>query len=651
MNIDKHSITYFQQKIYKILVYITLYGFIPLLWFGSIFYYLSGDIIYGLIEDAAGLILLFSVLNKKLSIKSKKKIIIYTLYMFSIFLLITTGKAGAGFICIFATMIFAAIIYDYKDIMLLFLHNLIVFIILTGLLYLGLFDRFEINDYRSSWIIQMAVVNIAAYAIISLMNFIINTIQTEFLVSLSQTHYLDNVLNSIDECFMTLDMDLTITILGKKIQVLFNIDESVIGMNYSDLISMLNRHPIPQGENHENIPYLDDQLGEGQYCLYSENHLGFIYINFKKGTLFDELGEKKGYILYFLDITEKIEQAKKVIYLEDHDQLTGLFNRKYYTNEISKLYKAKEFPISVIMADINGLKLINDSFGYSVGEKVIESAAKCIKDLCPPNTMIARMEGGFFSVILPRMSLQNALLIMKDLKDETKDIRIDTIQLSMEFACSSLNNEFDQIEDILRNNNEQIYRKKITSGASIRSQTIDLIMQTLYEKNPREMHHSHRVSTICVSIGKILGLDSEELGQLRIAGLMHDIGKIGISEEILNKPGRLTIDEFAEIKKHSEIGYRILSSVPEFSQVALYVLQHQEKWDGTGYPQNLKTLDILLPARIIAIADAYDAMTRERTYKAKMSREDALIELKEKAGTQFDPTIIDKVLKHDEIFD
>lgn len=150
-------------------------------------------------------------------------------------------------------------------------------------------------------------------------------------------------------------------------------------------------------------------------------------------------------------------------------------------------------------------------------------------------------------------------------------------------------------------------------------------------------------------IGRELGLDYKEILELETAGLMHDIGKIGIEEEILNKKGRLSSDEWRIMKRHSEIGYRILSAANEFSDISTYVLHHHERWDGTGYPHKLKGEDIPLVSRIIAIADAYDAMTSQRCYKKILTKKEAVREIIENAGKQFDPYIaklfVEKVLK------
>jgi len=193
-----------------------------------------------------------------------------------------------------------------------------------------------------------------------------------------------------------------------------------------------------------------------------------------------------------------------------------------------------------------------------------------------------------------------------------------------------------------------MYRNKLSESWSMRSRTIEMLMNSLYEKSNREMLHSKRVGQICEFIAKALGLKSDIIKNLSMAGLMHDIGKIGISESILNKEGKLTNREWKEIQKHPEIGYRILSSVNEFSEIATYILEHHERWDGKGYPRGLNGEEITLYARIIAIADSYDAMTNQRSYRNGLSEQEAIDEIIRCAGTQFDPDIakvfIDQVL-------
>ena len=184
-----------------------------------------------------------------------------------------------------------------------------------------------------------------------------------------------------------------------------------------------------------------------------------------------------------------------------------------------------------------------------------------------------------------------------------------------------------------------MYRHKFIESEGMRGNIISTILNTLHEKNPREEQHSQRVSEICQNIGRAIGFSEINISKLKVVGLLHDIGKIAIEEGILNKPGKLTEQERNEIKRHPDIGYRILSSSNEMLELADCVLAHHERWEGTGYPKGLKGEAIPKVARIIALADSYDAMTSERSYRKAMSEEEALIEIRNNAGTQFDPVI------------
>ena len=188
---------------------------------------------------------------------------------------------------------------------------------------------------------------------------------------------------------------------------------------------------------------------------------------------------------------------------------------------------------------------------------------------------------------------------------------------------------------------ESMYRKKLIESQSMRSKTIQVILKTLNETNQRERIHSENVSKISRKIGETLKLDQDVLREIEMAGLLHDIGKIAIDNNLLNKPGRLTDFEFEIVKRHTEIGYHILKSADAYSSISDYVLSHHEHWDGTGYPRGLKGKEIPLVSRVITVADAFEAMTAERTYRKTISDEEALNELRRCAGTQFDPDVIE----------
>lgn len=344
------------------------------------------------------------------------------------------------------------------------------------------------------------------------------------------------------------------------------------------------------------------------------------------------------------NIQERKEQEDKLRYMSYHDQLTGLYNRRFFEEELRKLDTSENLPISVIMGDINGLKLVNDSFGHAMGDRLLERAATIIKSVCRPEDVIARLGGDEFIILLPKASSSEASQAVARIKDLISKEKIANIDISFSFGYDTKENWQQHILEVLSNAENHMYRNKLHERSSMRSKTVDIIMNTLFEKSSRELMHSRRVSELCKAIASQMNFEKDVVNQISIAGLVHDIGKIGVDENILNKAGRLTEEEWREIVKHPETGWRILSSTSEFSELARFILEHHERWDGSGYPKGLKGEEISLEARIISVADAYDAMTSRRTYREEISRKKAIEEIKRCAGTQFDPAVVDVFL-------
>ncbi|MBN2604963.1 MAG: HD-GYP domain-containing protein, partial [Bacilli bacterium] len=373
----------------------------------------------------------------------------------------------------------------------------------------------------------------------------------------------------------------------------------------------------------------------GEPCYY-ENYLETTKRHYSTYTYSPKKGQ---FAVLVSDITERIERETEVEYISYHDYLTGLHNRRYYEKMLLKMDIAQNLPLSLIMGDVNGLKLVNDSFGHKVGDELLKKVSSILQEACRSNDVIARIGGDEFVIILPKTEHDIADKIIERIKNMTKNEKVESLEISISFGHSTKTLPSENIHELFKKIEDEMYAKKLTESRSMRSKTIDVIMQTLYEKNHREMQHSLRVSALCEQIAREMKLDKDAIGQIKTAGLMHDIGKIAISEEILNKPTTLLSGEWNEVKRHSEIGYRILNSVNEFSDIANYILEHHEKWNGTGYPKGLKGEEISLQARIINVADAFDAMTGYRTYRTALSKEDAIAEIIKYAGIQFDPSI------------
>jgi len=351
------------------------------------------------------------------------------------------------------------------------------------------------------------------------------------------------------------------------------------------------------------------------------------------------------------DITDRKRQEERLTYLSFHDHLTGIFNRRYFEAALLDVDNAAFYPLAVVIGDLNGLKQINDSYGYSTGDKAILKAAELISGGLRPGDIVARIGGDEFGILMMNAQQDQVEETTRNLQVLLSKERFGEITLSISFGVSIKTSTDQKMINILTEAEDALFKNKLYEGTSIRHDLVNVIMNALYEKSEREMNHSKRVSIISAAIASELGFSREKINKIRIAGLVHDIGKIGISEKILNKPDKLDEDEWVEMKGHSEAGWRILSSIDDFSEMAQFILCHHEKWDGTGYPRGLKGPDIPIEARIISLADAYDAMTKDRTYRIGMNKASATDEVKRNAGKQFDPSIVsvflEKVLPSD----
>ena len=349
------------------------------------------------------------------------------------------------------------------------------------------------------------------------------------------------------------------------------------------------------------------------------------------------------------NITDDKRNLERIEYLSYRDQLTGLYNRRFFEEELKRLDNKRNLPLSIIMADVNGLKLVNDSFGHRIGDELLIKVADILRNTCRASEIISRIGGDEFVILLPNMTAKDTDSLIKRIIENSKLEKINSIDISVSFGYAIKEEEDEDVIDILNHSENEMYKRKLFESPSMRGKTIDAIIKTLNEKNLREELHSRRVSEYCGKMAEALGFSEGKINEMKSVGMLHDIGKIAIRESLLNKPGMLTDDEYMEIQRHPEIGYRILSTVNDMAEMANYVLAHHERLDGKGYPRRLSKDKIPIEARIIAIADAYDAMTAYRSYKEKMTKEEAIDELLKNSGTQFDPDItkifIDKVLK------
>ncbi|MFH2116853.1 MAG: HD domain-containing phosphohydrolase [Bacillota bacterium] len=356
-----------------------------------------------------------------------------------------------------------------------------------------------------------------------------------------------------------------------------------------------------------------------------------------------------GYVIQTEDVTEKKQKQKEIEYLVSHDYLTDLYNRHYYFEQFNVLNKPTYYPLGIMMLDVNGLKIINDAFGHTVGNIALKMLGDVLKTVFEKKDTVSRIGGDEYAVLLPNTSLEKLQKYKDRITAIVNTLRIENIELSLAIGYELKKSITEDIDDVQKLAENHMYRHKTTEGSSVRNRAITAILETLTDKYETERVHSKRVSRMCKQIGIELKLRADDIKELEQAGLFHDIGKISIPDGILNKPGKLTLEEYKIIKTHTEIGYQILRAADEYSDLAIHALHHHERWDGNGYPSGLKGKDIPLFSRIICVVDAYEAMTADRPYRNKMSEEYAILEITRCSETQFDPKIaklfVEKVLK------
>ena len=342
------------------------------------------------------------------------------------------------------------------------------------------------------------------------------------------------------------------------------------------------------------------------------------------------------------DITSRKELESKLHYLALHDRVTGLYNRVFFEEKLQQLTNSNQCPIGIIMCDIDGLKLVNDTFGHQAGDSLLISAAKIIADCIANNGEVARVGGDEFAIILPnknRVQVEEFCHLIREKVSQQCNGNAE-MPMSISIGLSVRIHPEQSMIQVFKDADDNMYRQKLYSSQSVRSSIVQTLGKALEARDFVTDGHADRLQDLIVQLAIAVGLSDSKLSDLRLFGRFHDVGKVGIPDEILFKPGRLTKDEFEIMKRHCEIGYRIAQSSGDLSPIADWILKHQEWWNGQGYPLGIKGEDIPLACRILAIVDAYDAMTNDRPYRPAMQHYAAIAELERCSDTQFDPNLV-----------
>ncbi|MBQ0059753.1 MAG: diguanylate cyclase, partial [Lachnospiraceae bacterium] len=319
------------------------------------------------------------------------------------------------------------------------------------------------------------------------------------------------------------------------------------------------------------------------------------------------------------------------------DLMTGFQTWKGFMHYLDLNTLPFAMPCSVVVFDINNLAITNNTFGREMGDKMIRNLAGTLREVYPAESFFIRGNNAELFVITPGMDEQVMTLMAEDV--------ISQNDFSMQYATDSIKSADEDLLKALENAGVSLQNKKLMDKNSTHSQALTSLVQALQESDSETEAHVRRTQQLGSELGSRLNLSDKEQSQLSLLCLLHDIGKIGIPLELLNKPGHLSDTEWTVMKTHVDKGYQIAMSSAELKGIADSILHHHEHWDGSGYPDGLSRESIPLLSRIIAIVDTYDAMTNDRIYRKAVSSAEALVEIKKCAGTQFDPRIASEFIQ------
>nr|WP_320145270.1 HD domain-containing phosphohydrolase [uncultured Anaeromusa sp.] len=345
------------------------------------------------------------------------------------------------------------------------------------------------------------------------------------------------------------------------------------------------------------------------------------------------------------DITARREAEENAEYLRQRDSMTDVYNRSFFETDLGKMKTENKRNVGILICDVDGLKLINDTLGHTQGDLLLKRVASLLEQELAFPDYVARVGGDEFVVVCFDTS-QNSMDELEKTYQKCLQVYNETyLQLPVSLSMGwEIAEDSSEVEQALKLADSYMYRQKIHQSHSVRHSIVQTLMKALEERDHITEGHADRLSVMLEDMGCRLGLPSSSVADLRLFAKFHDMGKVGIPDSILKKPGKLTPDEMKIMQQHCEIGFRIAKASIDLEPISDWILKHHENWDGSGYPLGLAGETIPLQCRILSIVDAYDAMTSDRPYRKAMTKEEAIKELLRCRGSQFEPELVDSFL-------
>jgi diguanylate cyclase (GGDEF)-like protein len=341
-------------------------------------------------------------------------------------------------------------------------------------------------------------------------------------------------------------------------------------------------------------------------------------------------------------VTAWKEAKENLEKLNVHDHLTGVYNRIFFEWKLKKVNYGECLPLGVIVCDVDNLQAINHRLGYKKGDEALLAVSRILRHRFRAGDIIARIGGDEFAVLLTDIDdsviRRKERQIRQGIREYDKNFPEGLFSVSLGCAVSA--EVLSDVHRLLNEADTRMHQEKDQKTTINEEASVEVLVRMMKARDYNTGEHCDRLQRLLFLLGGSFELSEEETRNLSLLARFHDLGKVGVPDWVLFKPGPLTPREQEQMRAHCRIGYDIARADPRLAPIAEHILKHHERWGGGGYPLGVIGDDIPLACRLLAVADAYDAMTSDRPYRQALSHETALAELKSNAGTQFDPEAV-----------
>lgn len=456
--------------------------------------------------------------------------------------------------------------------------------------------------------------------------------------------FFSTTMKSIGDGVITIDMVGRITFVNEVALSVFGISEPELLKNYYEDIFMIHK----ENTKSQRLEEIKETLRNVKRSIFIENSIlsiksiGDFQVEVSISPILRD-GIVTGVVFVFRDAEEKNKKHKAIEYLSYHDQMTDLYNRRYFEEQCKKIDNEINYPLSIIVADLNGLKLINDVYGHHAGDEYIKTFSKVIKGCVRDKDIVSRTGGDEFIILLPETGFEEVKYIIGRVKEKLKAHSVENVPVTAAFGFETRRNKEIPLSEFIKRADGDMYDHKFKDSEVVKENMIRAIFDGMFQFVEKSREYYENISNMSVKIAEKIHVD--DIKNIKIAGLFHDIGYITINKSIFMKESELSIDEKYEIQNHPVAGYHILNTILSYGKIAEIVLAHHENYDGSGYPEGIRGDEIPIESRILSVVVSYYAMTSEKRYGKIKTKEEAIREINKLSGKMYDPVVVNAFME------